>query len=224
MGRQVIETETIDLPRLRMTYQEFLDWSGDTTHAEWVDGEVIAFMPPKTLHQLTVSFFHRLLSLFTEVYDLGMVMTAPYEMLLPDGSAREPDLLFVATRHLDRIDENRLVGPADWVSEILSDSTAAYDRRQKFEAYLRARVPEYWMVDPRPRYRRIEAYSLNLDGQYELIPPDSEGRIWSRVLPGFWVDPAWFWQSPLPSPIKLMQVIAPDAYRAFLSEPFPGAE
>jgi Uma2 family endonuclease len=222
MGRHVIEPETTDLPRLRMSYQEFLDWSGDTTHAEWVDGEVIVFMPPMELHQLVSGLLMALLSRFVNLFDLGIVVAAPFEMRLPDGSSREPDILYISREHFDRRTPERLIGPADAVWEILSDSTARYDRREKFDAYLRNGVPECWMADPRPRHRRVDAYARTADGQFEPILPDAQGRIHSFVLPGFWLKPSWLWQDPLPNPEALMLEIAPVAYRAYLQQLFAG--
>lgn len=212
MGRQVIEAETIDLPRLRMTYQEFLDWSGDTTHAEWVDGEVIVFLPPMKLHQLVEGFSFSLLDIFVRMYDLGAVLQSPFEMKLPDGSSREPDLLFLAREHFDRWTAERLIGPADLVMEILSGSTARYDRHVKFLAYQDAGIPEYWLVDPRSGKQRIEVFTLASDGRYQPLDPDANGRFHSLVLPGFWFDPAWLRQVPLPDPEDAMFEIAPDVY------------
>lgn len=44
----------------------------------------------------------------------------------------------------------------DWVCEVLSPSTARYDRKDKGEAYLYAGVTWYWLVDP--RVRTLEVY------------------------------------------------------------------
>src|SRR5262249_36748814 len=210
-----------DLPRLSMSYEEFLDWSDDTTHAEWVDGEVIVFMPPMELHQFVSGFLFTLLQRFVSLFNLGLVLDAPYEMHLPDGSSREPDILFISREHFDRRTPERLIGPADAVWEILSDSTARYDLREKFEAYRRNGVPECWMADPRPRHRQVDAFTRTGDGRYEPIPPDSQGRIRSIVLPGFWLKPDWLWQDPLPDPEALMLEIAPVAYRAYLQQLLP---
>ncbi len=46
---------------LRMSYEEFLQWHDEDTHAEWVDGEVIVHVPPKDIHQATLGFLYRLL-------------------------------------------------------------------------------------------------------------------------------------------------------------------
>ena len=40
--------------RIPMSYAEFLAYGNDTTHAEWVNGEVIVFMPPHLRHQNTL--------------------------------------------------------------------------------------------------------------------------------------------------------------------------
>src|SRR6266571_6296083 len=81
-------------PRLRMSYEEFLAWADEDVHAEWVDGEVIVQMPPKEPHQRVVAFLIQLMGLFIQLYNLGRLLPAPFEMLaLPDGAAREPDLI-----------------------------------------------------------------------------------------------------------------------------------
>src|SRR5262245_59802154 len=83
--------------RLRMSYAEYLAWAHEDIHAEWVNGEVIVHMPPKQPHQIVVSFLLRLLGQYIELYRLGILLPAPFEMrAIPEGPAREPDLLFVA--------------------------------------------------------------------------------------------------------------------------------
>lgn len=42
--------------RLRMSYEQFLQWANEDVHAEWVDGEVIVFMSPNSRHQDLVGF------------------------------------------------------------------------------------------------------------------------------------------------------------------------
>ena len=42
-------------------------------------------------------------------------------------------------------------GAPDWIAEVLSPSTANYDRTIKLAAYERAGVPEIWLIDPADR-------------------------------------------------------------------------
>ena len=39
---------------------------------------------------------------------------------LPDGNAREPDILYVAHENLHRLTDTRLAGPADLLIEVVS--------------------------------------------------------------------------------------------------------
>ncbi|MDP9364888.1 MAG: Uma2 family endonuclease [Chloroflexota bacterium] len=191
-----------------MTYEEWLAWpDGESKQSEWVDGEVILFMPPKTVHALLGFFLARLLASYADLFGLGQVIPAPFEMRLA-RSAREPDLLFVARAHLDRLTPERLVGPADLVVELISDSSVRRDRLEKFTEYAMAGVPEYWLFDPRPGRQQALFHQLNEEGVYEAITPDAEGRYFSVALPGFWLRTEWLWQSPLPSPAACLAEIA----------------
>lgn len=50
----------------------------------------------------------------------------------------------------------------DWVSEILSPSTARLDRAQKMPLYAEFNVPHLWLIDP--DIKMLEAYELR-DGK-----------------------------------------------------------
>lgn len=210
MAQRVL-AERLAEEHLEMTYEEFLTWANEDTHAEWVDGEVIVFMPTVIRHQRLVVFLTTLLELYSRLRDLGEVLVAPTEMRLAMvRSAREPDILFVLREHLDRVAERRIDGPADLVIEIVSDDSVTRDRREKLLEYQRAGVPEYWIVDARDGQRRFEPFTLTDRGVFRLMGPDTDGRVHSRILPGFWIDPAWLWQDPLPSPLRVIRQIVPN--------------
>lgn len=219
-----VQQEAVEERRLAMTYEEFLAWSDEDVHAEWVDGEVIVFMPPSIRHQEIIGFLYGLLSLYIQVFDLGKVLFAPCEMrAIPGGPAREPDLLYVARERLDRVDAQRVTGPADLVIEVVSDTSLARDRAVKFYEYQEAGVREYWIIDPRFGLERVDFFQLNAQGKYVPALPDAAGRYYVAVLPGFWIDPNWFWQDPLPKPLTLLKVIAPQALDRLLSTSTDGS-
>jgi Uma2 family endonuclease len=201
-----------------MSYDDWLAWADDSRLSEWVDGEVIAFMPPKELHQDVQGLLLILLRLYAEFLDLGKVIVAPFEMRLA-RSAREPDVLFVARDHLDRLSADRLTGPADLAIEIISEDSVTRDRRDKRVEYAEAGIPEYWIFDARPRHQTSEFLRLNASGAYESIALDADGRYYSSVLPGFWLRPAWLWQDPQPDALDCLLEIAP----AVLQRPRPTA-
>ena len=56
--------------------------------------------------------------------------------------------------------------PPDWVAEVLSPSTEAYDRGPKRQIYADAGVLHLWLVDPRIKF--LEAFAL-IAGQWVLV-------------------------------------------------------
>ena len=149
MARQAVESVAVGERRMRMGYEEWLAWTDEDVHSEWVDGEVTVFMPASDRHQAVLGLLHILLALYSWRLNLGTVRLAPFEMRLAT-SAREPDILFVAKANLDRIKPMRLMGPADLVVELISDDSVHRDRIDKRRDYEAAGVPEYWLFDPRP--------------------------------------------------------------------------
>lgn len=65
---------------------------------------------------------------------------------------------------------NSFLNAPQFVLEVLSPSTAKYDRTEKKEIYRTEEIPEYWIIDI-PK-RTIEIYDLDYEGQepgYYLI-------------------------------------------------------
>ena len=184
-------------PPLKMTYEEFLQWADEDTWAEWVDGEVILLSPASLLHQALASFLVKLVGSFVDFLDLGIVLGPPFQMKTgPDLPGREPDLIFVAHEHLDRLRDVYLDGPADLVAEIVSPDSRTRDSRDKLREYEQGGVPEYWVLDPFRREAKF--HQLGDDDIYHLVAPDENGTYQSAVLKGLRLKVDWLWQKPLP--------------------------
>lgn len=181
-------------PRVPISYEDFLKWADEDTRAEWVDWEVLLMSPASDRHQDLVRFLTATLSLLAEARDLGVVRPAPFQMKLENG--REPDVLFVASDHLDRLQDTYLDGPADLVVEIVSPESGPRDRGEKFYEYEAGGVPEYWLIDP--VRQQVELYRLGDDQQYRLVQPAGGDRYDSAVVPGLWLRASWLWKDPLP--------------------------
>lgn len=180
----------------KITYEEFLKkYSG--VHAEWVDGEVLQLMTASTKHQKLVLWLASILTLFIERYELGLLLTAPFNMQLPHlNRGREPDILFVVQKRLAIVQESKLSEAADLVIEIVSPESVGRDRGEKFVEYEAAGVREYWLIDP--DRQQTEFYRLTAAGRYHSVLPDQEGLFRSEVLTNFWLKSEWLWQEPLP--------------------------
>jgi len=130
---------------------------------------------------------------FVEARDLGIMLAAPFQMKL-ERSGREPDLLFIASGHLDRLRATYLEGPADLVVEIVSPENVGRDRGEKFYEYERAGVKEFWLIDPLRQW--AEFYNLDEQGYYRPTFTGNNGVFHSQVMPGFWLRVEWLWQPP----------------------------
>ena len=189
---QVLAARENALPRI--TWEEFLDWCDEETHAEWVDGEVFLEGSKSCAHQGTLGFFSALLCGYAQERDLGEIISR-FMMFLPSRPcARVPDLMFIARENQDRVQEFFLDGPADLVVEIISPESRDRDRGDKFFEYETAGVREYWLLDP--QRRRAEWYQLQDDGAYSTAASDGEGVYHSQVLAGLWLRESWIWQPP----------------------------
>ena len=203
----------------RISYDEFLAQAGDDTlgdtRAEWIAGKVVMAGPASLRHQDIVNFLVEILSTYADIHGLGKVTNGPFQMKLAT-SGREPDVLFVASDHLDRLEHTYVDGPADLVVEVMSPETRGRDRGDKFFEYQDAGIPEYWLIDP--HREMAEFYRLDDRGRYQLaiLPPDGIHRSWA--LPGFWLRVGWLWMDPLPRPTRALLEIDRTAYARYLRD------
>lgn len=148
------------------TYADYLQLPDDGRRYEVIEGVLYVTPSPTYAHQYVVQVLLRRLGDHVEEQELGIVLTAPFEVNLGEQSRPvQPDLLFVAADRLPAPDAGEFTGAPDLVVEVLSPSTARRDRLVKFAAYERAGVPEYWIVNPHTR--AVEVYALGEEG-YEL--------------------------------------------------------
>jgi Uma2 family endonuclease len=190
--------------RIKMSYEEYLQFAGDSQIVEWVEGEVISYIPPVSDHQRLVIFLSELLNSFIQFFGLGELFIAPYEVKLwPDGPSREPDIVFIKRENLSKITEQKIEGAPDLIVEVISPGSVSVDRVAKFGEYERAGVSEYWIIDPRLHQQQADFYILGDDGLYYDQSIDAEGVYHSKVIPNFWLNLAWLWQEPLPNPQRL---------------------
>ncbi len=187
--------------RIKTDYQTYLDTASESQIVEWVNGEIIKYMPPIYGHQDIVSFLDALLRQFVQYFNLGVIIPAPFEVKLwPDGPSREPDILFISQNNLPKLTPKRFQGGPDLIIEIVSTSSAVEDRVRKLTQYEQAGVSEYWIIDPRQHQQQADFYLLDENGVYATAPVNEDGVYHSTVLPNFWLKLAWLRESPLPNP------------------------
>jgi len=135
-------------PQGRWTYADYAALPDDGNRYEIIAGVLYMTPAPSTGHQITSNIIATLLTIHVQFAGHGKVLTAPVDVELTPDTVVQPDIVVILSANLHRITPSRIIGAPDLVVEILSPGTAGYDRREQQDAYARAGVGEYWIVDP----------------------------------------------------------------------------
>jgi Uma2 family endonuclease len=175
------------------TYADFLEWDEDV-RCEIMDGEALMLAAPDRVHQdismaLSNYLYNFLKGKTCKVYTAPFAVRLNPEKDLSDDTVLEPDIAVVCDP--SKLDKRGCNGPPDLIVEILSPSTARYDRFAKLHKYQEAGVREYWIVDPETK--TIQVCILEPDpaggtGRYMLTVYGDTGTVPVTVLPGCEID------------------------------------
>jgi Uma2 family endonuclease len=135
----------------KLSFDEFRELPSDGKRYELVGGEVHVTPAPATRHQAIVQNLSGNLWPYVIINNLGELWTAPLDVRLSSETALQPDLVFISNARAGIIQENWIAGAPDLVVEVLSPSTATYDRATKLPIYAAAGVPEVWLIDSRAK-------------------------------------------------------------------------
>jgi Uma2 family endonuclease len=153
---------------LRMSVEEFLAWDATQTQKhEFVGGEVFAMAGGEDRHatatlNLAVALRQHLRGSACRTYvnDVKLFVAADQSFYYPD--------VFVTCGSADAA-QRLIKSEAKFVAEVLSPSTAAYDRGSKFASYRRLpTLQEYLLVDLDSR--RCDLFRKGDDGLWVLHP------------------------------------------------------
>ena len=168
------------------TYSDYCAWE-DGKRWELIDGKAFAMSPaPSWRHQglsgnLYLQFATYLKGKACRVFH------APFDVRLNadtlDDTVVQPDLVIICDR--SKLSGTGCVGAPDMVIEILSPSTARYDRTLKFDIYRRAGVREYWIVDPDTK--TLSVHILN-NGEYMIRAYTDADIVAVHAIGGCMID------------------------------------
>lgn len=163
-----------------MTRQEFLAWeSTQTEKHEFWQGEVFAMTGARQIHVIVTLNVATLLKAHLRgsgcrvfMADMQLEVEATNAVFYPD--------VFVTCHPADLSAERSLKHPK-MIIEVLSNSTAAYDRGAKFAAYRNlSSLQEYVLIDP--DLRTVEIFRRTENDDWLLSTRDSERALILRSL------------------------------------------
>ncbi|MGH7583405.1 MAG: Uma2 family endonuclease [Gemmatimonadales bacterium] len=131
----------------RMSVEEFLALPEDGKRHELLAGQHIVSPTPRWIHQRAVQeLYDRLRAVVVGRPDVEL-LGLPGDLQLGPADVVEPDLFMVPSRPGPRPQSWRDAPTPILVAEVLSPSTASWDRGYKRGLYLEAGVEQYWIVD-----------------------------------------------------------------------------
>lgn len=173
--------------KIKFTYEDYKSLpESETKRYELLEGELIMVPSPSFKHQLILANLADHLREFVGKNDLGMVLFAPLDVILSEGTVLQPDILFIARKRADIAVGEGIHGAPDLVIEILSPATAERDRTYKRTLYARHGVREYWIVDPEAK--TVEVFSLGERGFELLRAYTGTQRLGSPLMEGLTID------------------------------------
>jgi len=130
---------------------------------ERIDGKIVAMSPRPSWNHSRVAF--NIAHIFERhLYGKKCTPIADgVDLYLDDDNWFIPDFMIVCDP--DKIKPDGIHGAPDLVVEVLSPGTMKADKTRKKEAYARAGVREYWLIDPISK--SIEIY-YNAGGEFVL--------------------------------------------------------
>ncbi len=181
--------------QLPMTADEFLAW--DTTQTirhEFVRGEVIAMAGEHEAHVTAMGNVYNALRQHLKGSPCRTFLTDMKLRVEAADAFYYPDVM-VTCSAADAADPLIKREPTP-VVEVLSPSTAAYDRGEKFAAYrLLPTLQEYLLMDPVAR--RCDLYRRGTDGLWVLHPGVPEQGVHFASI-GLELDGARLWEEVPP--------------------------
>ena len=147
----------------------------DGNRYETVHGELLVTPAPRAWHQEVLARLFTGLRAYLESNPVGLALMSPADISWAPDILVQPDLFVVAREEARTLDWTRMRTLLLAV-EVLSPSTARYDRFTKRRLYQEVGVATYWVVDPDEH--TVEAWTPS--AAFPLIVRDS--LIW--VPPG----------------------------------------
>jgi Uma2 family endonuclease len=193
---QLVEKARQYLQEEALRREQFYDDIDETVKAEFINGEVIMHSPVKRRHNNARKYLSLLLDVYTRSNNLGEVQDEKIMIHLSRNSF-EPDIAFWNQEKAKDFHDDQMLFPApDFVVEVLSPSTAGYDRGIKKVDYALHGVAEYWIIDPVENI--VEQYLLEEgEEEYHLHGRKEMGdEITSHAIPGFKIPVSAIFSAP----------------------------
>jgi Uma2 family endonuclease len=166
-----------------------------TRPTEILGGQLVMSPTPSFYHQIIVSRLTDTLRRWVKRRELGIVVSAPLDVVLAPDLVLQPDVIFISKKRTHIIQQH-IHGAPDLAIEVVSPDRRKRDYQEKKNYYEAHGVLEYWIVDA--ELPQIEVWILNRNRRYELGGRfSSKQKVTSTLLKGFSVAVSDIFADPL---------------------------
>jgi Uma2 family endonuclease len=198
----IIIEESLEIPDGIRNLADFRSWVlsdsfPDRGRIDYVNGQIEIDMSPEALYShgnLKIELI-RVLSQVVKQENVGDLFSDRTRISSPVGNvSAEPDIIYLSHESVrngrvrlvpksssESADYIEIEGPPDFVAEIVSDSSVSKDKKRLPEAYFKAGVTEFWLIDAR-RKRLVFEIHRRGDVGFEEQKPDAEGYQQSIIF------------------------------------------
>ena len=175
---------------LREVRQLIADAPLATPRYELVGGELLVTPSPAALHQSAVGRLLISLDDYARKNRIGVAYTSPFDVQLEPESLVQPDVFVTSAVEARRLLTEMSARELLLAVEVISPSSARYDRVTKRALYQR-HVSEYWVIDLNARL--VERWSPNDDRPEHIVDtlvwrPQGTAEPFVLDLAGYFAD------------------------------------
>jgi len=169
----------------KLTYEDYAELPEGAPY-QLIGGELVLTPAPVLYHQRISRRLVLHMGAFVDSHRCGEIFFPPTDVYLDEHETYQPDIVFVSNDRKGILQKKRIEGAPDLVVEILSPTTARFDLGEKFAAYEKYGVLEYWIIEPAGKTIEIFVWA-----EGRLVTDQKAGehaRVESKVLAGFGMD------------------------------------
>lgn len=162
-----LESEIYGPRQGQWTYADWQTLPDDGNRYEIIDGVLYMTTAPSNFHQWIIRYLAYELGKPAEEQGLAVAAWSPIGVLMPGCDPVQPDFILIRKENIGIMRGGLIRGVPDLIVEVLSPGSRTYDEDVKLNAYAKAGVPEYAVIDPKERVLRY--YHLRELGKYAEI-------------------------------------------------------
>jgi Uma2 family endonuclease len=118
-----------------------------TPRYEVIDGQLLVTPSPNRYHQAAVARLLITVGEYTRTQRIGYTLTSPFDVELAPDTTVQPDVFVLPPEEWAPEQDPSRARSLLLAVEVLSPSSARFDRTTKRRFFQRVGVPEYWVVD-----------------------------------------------------------------------------